>query len=81
MAFNEYLYPPQTQDILNVFVAADLLSHSPSDSAKYKPAWLNAKLIRSLILSAGECPDACSRAFSIAPNNKEIESDRIQDSL
>ena len=65
---------PPPQDILNVFAAADLLSRSSSDSNKYKRAWIKAKLIRSSILSAGECPDTCSRALSIATNNKEIAS-------
>ena len=47
MVYNEYLDPPPPQDILNVFAAADLLSHSSYDSNKYKRAWLKAKLIRS----------------------------------
>ena len=38
VADNEELDPPPPQDILNVFVAADLLSSSLSDSAKYKHA-------------------------------------------
>ena len=74
MAYNEDIYPPLPQYISNVFSAADLLSHSSSDSAKYKHAWLKAKLICSSILSAGVCPDACSRALSIALNHKEIAS-------
>ena len=53
MAYNEDLDPPQPQDISNVFAAADLSSRSSSDSAKYKCAWLKAKVIRSSILSAG----------------------------
>ena len=44
----------------------NLLSHSSSDSNKYKRAWLKAKVIRFSILSAGERPDACSRELSIA---------------
>ena len=55
-----------------MFAASELLSHSLSYSAKYKRAWLKAKVIRSYILSTGGCPDACSRALSIAPNNQEI---------
>ena len=74
MYFNEYLDPPPPQDISNVFSAADLSSHSSSDSAKYKCAWLKANVIRSSILSSGECPDACSRALFIALNHKEIAS-------
>ena len=72
MAYNEYLYPPTPQDILNVFAAEDLSSQSSSDSAKYKPAWHKARLIRFSILSAGEITYACSRALSIALNNKEV---------
>ena len=53
MADNEELDPPPPQDISNLFSAADLLSCSSSDSAKYKRAWLKAKLIRSSYLSAG----------------------------
>ena len=53
MTYNEELYPPTPQDILNLFAAADLSSHSSSDSAEYKRAWLEAKLIRSSILSDG----------------------------
>ena len=74
MAFNEYIYPPPTQDISNMFAAEDLSSHSSSDSAKYKRAWIKAKVIRSSILSAGECPYAFSRALCIVLNNKEIAS-------
>ena len=58
MAYNEDQYPPPPQDISNVFAASDLSSHSPSDSDKYKHAWIKAKVIRSSILSVGECPDA-----------------------
>ena len=71
---NEEIYTPPPQDIYNVFAAADLLSRSLSYSAKYKCAWLKAKVIRSAILSNGECPDACSRALSIALNHKYISS-------
>ena len=56
MADNEENHPPQPQDILNVFAAADLLSLSSSDSAKYKRAWLKAKVTRSSILSSVEYP-------------------------
>ena len=58
---NEELDPPSPHDILNVFTAEDFSSRSSSDSAKYKRAWINSKLIWFSILSAGECPDACSR--------------------
>ena len=70
MAYNEDLYPPPPQYISNGFAAADLSSHSSSNSAKYKRAWLKAKVIRSYILSAEEFTDACSRALFIALNNK-----------
>ena len=70
MADNEYLDPPPPQDISNVFPAVDLLYCSSYDSAKYKHEWIKAKVIRSSILSAGEYPDTCSRAFSIVPNHK-----------
>ena len=70
MDFNEYLDPPQPQDIFNVFSAVDLSSHSSSDSDKYKCAWHKARVIRSSILSAGESPDACSIALSVALNHK-----------
>ena len=72
MADNEELDPPPSQDISNVFSAADLLYRSSSDSAKYKRGCLKAKLIRSSILSTGECPHACGRALSIELNHKEI---------
>ena len=72
MADNEELDPPSPQDILNVFAAVDLSSLSTYDSAKYKRAWIKEKLIRSSILSAGECPDAISGALSIPLNHKEI---------
>ena len=74
MAYNEDLDPPPPQDISNVFAAADLSSHPSSDSNKYKRAWLRVKVINSSILSAGECPDACSRTLSIALNHKENAS-------
>ena len=61
MAYNEELYPPPPHDISNVFAAADMSSHSSSDSAKYKRACLKAKLIRYSILSSGERPYTCSR--------------------
>ena len=57
-----------------MFAATELLSHSSSDSAKYKRAWLKAKVIRSYILSFGECPDECSRELSIALNHKKVVS-------
>ena len=63
MAYNEDLDLPPPQDISNVFAAADLSSHSSYDSNKYKCAWLKAKVIRSSILSAGECPERRSRAL------------------
>ena len=63
MAHNEELYPTPPQDISNVFAAAELSSHSSSESAKYKLAWLKAKLLHSSILYSGECPDAHSRAL------------------
>ena len=74
MVYNEYLDPPPPHDISNVFSVSDLLSHSSSDSYKYKRAWFKANVIRSYVLSAGECPDAYSRALSIALNHKEIAS-------
>ena len=40
MTYNENLDPPPPHNIKNVFAAADLLSCSSSDSAKYKHAWL-----------------------------------------
>ena len=70
MAGNEDIDTPPPQYILNVFAAADLLSRSSSDSAKYKNAWLKAKLIRSSFLPSGSCPDACSRALSVALNHR-----------
>ena len=72
MDYNEDLDPTPPQDISNVFSSADLSSKSSSDSAKYKCAWYKARLIRYSILSAGECPDACSRVLYIALNHKEI---------
>ena len=74
MADIEELNPAPPQDILNVFVVEDFSSRSSCDSAKYKRAWLKAKVIRYSILSAGECPDSCSRELSIALNHKEIAS-------
>ena len=70
MAYNKDIDPTLPQDISNVFSAADLLSRSSSDSAKYKRAWHKARVIPSSILSAGESTDACSRSLSIALNNK-----------
>ena len=72
MVYNEEIDNPPPQDISNVFAAVDLSSCSSSDSDKYKLVWLKAKVIRSFILSAGECPDAFSRALSIVPNHKKI---------
>ena len=69
---NGELDHPPLQDILNVFAAVDLSSRSSYDSAKYKRAWLKAKLIRSYILHSEECPDACSRSLYITRNHKEI---------
>ena len=74
MAENEELDNPPPQDISNVFAVADLSSCSSSDSAKYKRAWIKAKVIRYFILSSGEYTDACSRELSIALNHKEIAS-------
>ena len=74
MADNEELDPPTPHDLLNVFAVADLSSCSSCDSAKYKLAWLKAKVIRYSILSTGEFLDACSRALSVALNHKEIAS-------
>ena len=53
MDFNEDLDPQPAHDISNVFAAAELSSHSSSDSAKYKRTCLKAKLIRSSIFSSG----------------------------
>ena len=72
MACNEDLDPPPPQDILNMFSASDLSSHSSSDSAKYKRAWIKTKVICSSILSTGKFPDACSRALFISLNHKKI---------
>ena len=72
MAYNEDLYLPPPQDTLNVFVASDLLSSSSSGSNKYRRACLKAKVIRSSILSAQECQDACSRTLTIVPNNEKL---------
>ena len=70
----EDIYPPPPQDTSNVFAAVDLLSHSSSDSAKFKRAWLQTKVLRSSILYAGGFPDSLSRALSIPLNHKEIAS-------
>ena len=70
MAYNEDLDPPPPQGISNVFAAADLSSHSLSDSNKYKRACLKVKVTRSFILYDGECPDVCSRSLFIALNHK-----------
>ena len=72
MAYNEDLDTSSPQYIPNVFAAADLLSHSSSDSAKYKRAWIKAKEISSSILYAGKCLYACSRDISTALNHKEM---------
>ena len=69
MAYNKDLDPPPPHDISNVFAAADLSSQSSYNSAKYKRTWHRAKGICSTILSSGEIPEACSRAFSIALNH------------
>ena len=53
MADNEDLDPPSPQDISNVFIAEELSSHSSSDLAKNKCAWLKAKVIQYFISSAG----------------------------
>ena len=74
MADNEGLDPPTRHDISNVFAAIYLSSCSSSDSARYKRAWIKAKVIHSSILTAGECPDACSGVLSIALNHREIAS-------
>ena len=72
MADKEEIDLPQPKDISNMFEAVDLLSCSSSYSTKFKRACLKAKVIYSYILSDGECPDAYSRALSIALNHKEI---------
>ena len=53
MADNEELDPPPPYDIYNVFAAEYFLSRSSHDSAKYKRAWIKAKVIRSSISSYG----------------------------
>ena len=53
MADIEDLDPSPPKDIYNVFAAADLSSRSSSDSAKYKRAWIKAKVIRYYILYSG----------------------------
>ena len=70
IAYNKELDPTPPQDTSNVFAAANLSSQSSYVSAKYKPAWITAKVICSSILSAGEYPDACNRSLSIALNHK-----------
>ena len=70
MASNEDIDTPTSQDILNVFAAADLSSQLSYDSVQYKRAWHRAKVISSSILSAGESPDAQSRALSISLNHR-----------
>ena len=72
MADNEELYPPSPQNQSNVFEAEDLSSCSSSSSAEYERAWIKANVIRSSILSTGECSDAFSRSLCIALNHKEI---------
>ena len=62
-----------------MFAAADLSYRSSYDSANYKRAWLKAKVIRSSILSAEECPDACSRASFIEKNHKEFSPIMVGD--
>ena len=74
MVYNEDLDIPPPQDISNLFAAVDLSSHSSYDSATYKRAWQKAKLMRSYILFAGKCPDACSRELFISLNQEEIAS-------
>ena len=74
IAGNEDIDTPPSQDILNVFAAADLSSQSSYDTVKYKRAWHRAKGIRSSILSYGESPDAHCRALSIAMNHRELAS-------
>ena len=49
MGYNEDLDPPPPRGVSNVFPAEDLSSDSSSDSAKYKCAWLKAKVIHSYI--------------------------------
>ena len=74
MAYNEDLDHPPPHDISNVFAAADLSSQSSYDSVKNKRSWHRAKGICSFILSSGESSGACSRAFSVPLNHKEIAS-------
>ena len=74
MGNNEKLDPPPPQDISDVFSSVDLSSRSSYDSARYKCAWIRAKVIRSSILYAGECPDTCITALFVALNYKEILS-------
>ena len=63
MAYNGDLDIPPPHDISNVSAASELSYCSSSDSNKYECEWLKAKVIRSSILSSGECPDARSRAL------------------
>ena len=56
MAYNKDIDPPLPHDISNLFAAADLLSRSSSDLAKYKLSCLTKKAIRYSILFAGDCP-------------------------
>ena len=70
MDYNEDQDPLSTQDISNVYAAADFMSHSSPDSAKYKRTCLKAKVIRYYISSSVKCPYARSRALSAALNHK-----------
>ena len=79
MAYNEDLDPQPPQDISNVFAVAYLLYCLSSNSDKYKRAWLKAKVISYYILSAGVCPESCSRALSIVLNHKETASITVGD--
>ena len=53
MTDNEELYPSPPQDVSNMFAEVDLMSHSSSDSANYKHAWINLKEIRYLFYLMG----------------------------
>ena len=70
IADNEELDPPQPKDISNVFAAEEFSYCSSSDPAKYKHAWIKAKVISTSILYDVKCSDACSRALFIALNHK-----------
>ena len=72
VADNEDIDLPPPQEVSNVFAATDLSSCSSYYSNKYICGCLKAKLIRSCILFDRECPDACSRALSIAPNHEKL---------